>query len=238
MGSSMPAALTAEALLAIAAFALPTIAMGALFSHLSTEAIASGIRFGKALGVNTLAASAAPLVLRRARRPDAGSQAVAGADRPRLSRTHLARISWRKPIVWAPAGVAASIVFLAPRLAFIEVPEGGHVVSYEEGVMAAVSVVEDADGVARLRIDNRQQEGSSSTLASRRSAGAAARAASSRPTACAVPGTRHGRHRVIRRGRSRPRSRRCRAAPRSDFSVHVTSRSVLRSRRAESATCT
>jgi spermidine synthase len=30
--------------------------------------------------------------------------------------------------------------------------------------MAAVSVVEDADGVARLRINNRQQEGSSSTL--------------------------------------------------------------------------
>ena len=30
--------------------------------------------------------------------------------------------------------------------------------------MAAVSVVEDADGVARLRINNRQQEGSSATL--------------------------------------------------------------------------
>ncbi len=30
--------------------------------------------------------------------------------------------------------------------------------------MAAVSVVEDADGVARLRIDNRQQEGTSATL--------------------------------------------------------------------------
>lgn len=37
-------------------------------------------------------------------------------------------------------------------------------VSYAEGVMAAVSVVEDADGVSRLHIDNRQQEGSSATL--------------------------------------------------------------------------
>ena len=53
---------------------------------------------------------------------------------------------------------------MAPPLAFIDVPDGGHIVSYEEGIMAAVSVVEDADGVARLRIDNRQQEGSSSTL--------------------------------------------------------------------------
>jgi spermidine synthase len=53
---------------------------------------------------------------------------------------------------------------LAPPLAFIDVPQGGHVVSYRDGVMAAVSVVEDADGVARLRINNRQQEGSSATL--------------------------------------------------------------------------
>src|SRR5262249_45092031 len=36
-------------------------------------------------------------------------------------------------------------------------------VRYQDGVMAAVSVVEDAAGVARLRIDNRQQEGSSAT---------------------------------------------------------------------------
>ena len=35
---------------------------------------------------------------------------------------------------------------------------------YSEGPTAAVSVVEDATGVARLRIDNRQQEGSSDAL--------------------------------------------------------------------------
>ena len=42
-------------------------------------------------------------------------------------------------------------------------PEGGRILSYSDGAMAAVSVVEDADGVARLRIDNRQQEGSSAS---------------------------------------------------------------------------
>src|SRR5262249_56893191 len=47
---------------------------------------------------------------------------------------------------------------------FVESPEGGRLVRYEEGVTAAVSVVEDADGVARLRINDRQQEGSSATL--------------------------------------------------------------------------
>jgi spermidine synthase len=163
LGTSMPTALTAEALLAIAAFAPPTLVMGALFSHLSSEAIASGIHFGKALGVNTLAASAAPLLFGVLAFPLLG---------PKLSLVLVALgylaltspRSWRKPMVRVPAGIAASIVFLTPRLAFIDVPEGGHVVSYEEGVMAAVSVVEDADGVSRLRIDNRQQEGSSSTL--------------------------------------------------------------------------
>jgi len=63
-----------------------------------------------------------------------------------------------------PLAAALAMAVWAPSLAFIDVPEGGHVVSYQEGVMAAVSVVEDADGVARLRIDNRQQEGSSATL--------------------------------------------------------------------------
>jgi spermidine synthase len=44
------------------------------------------------------------------------------------------------------------------------VPDGGRIVSYREGATAAVSVVEDAGGVMRLRIDNRQQEGSSATV--------------------------------------------------------------------------
>jgi spermidine synthase len=49
-------------------------------------------------------------------------------------------------------------------LRFIDVPAGGRIASYREGVMAAVSVVEDAGGVATLRINNRQQEGSSATF--------------------------------------------------------------------------
>ena len=33
---------------------------------------------------------------------------------------------------------------------FVDVPDGGKVVDYREGVMAAVSVTEDADGTLRL----------------------------------------------------------------------------------------
>jgi len=48
-------------------------------------------------------------------------------------------------------------------LSFIDVPEGGRLVSYREGVLATVSVVENAQGVATLHINNRQQEGSTAT---------------------------------------------------------------------------
>jgi len=71
--------------------------------------------------------------------------------------------AWASIWVWGPAGLAAAMTLVAPALVFVDVPEGGHIVSYREGVMAAVSVVEDAEGVARLRINNRQQEGSTST---------------------------------------------------------------------------
>jgi spermidine synthase len=159
----MNSALAAEAVLALVAFGPPTVAMGALFSHLSACASASGVSFGRALGVNTLGAAAAPLVFGVLAFPTLG---------PKVSLLligcgYLALTAWRTwltPIVWVPASAAAGLALWGPPLAFIDVPDGGHVVSYQEGVMAAVSVVEDADGVARLRIDNRQQEGSSSTL--------------------------------------------------------------------------
>lgn len=67
---------------------------------------------------------------------------------------------------WASLAVTAASGFAGlgyQIVTFIEIPEGGQLVSFQEGVMAAVSVVEDAAGVARLRINNRQQEGSSAT---------------------------------------------------------------------------
>ena len=77
------------------------------------------------------------------------------------------------PFGFAPA-LSPALLFINDRtfkrdsgpLAFIDLPEGGRLVNYRDGMMATVSVVEDADGVRRLRINNRQQEGSSATLLS------------------------------------------------------------------------
>jgi spermidine synthase len=163
LGGGVAAAIIAEAVPALCAFGPPTIAMGALFSHLSRSAHASGVSFGRALGVNTLGAAAAPALFGLLALPVFGPKhalllVVAGY------LALIARRSWRRPLLWVPGIAGLALALVAPPLAFVDVPEGGHVVSYQDGVMASVSVVEDAAGVSRLRINNRQQEGSSATL--------------------------------------------------------------------------
>lgn len=162
LGGSMTGALAGEAALAIVVFALPTLVMGALFSHLARAARASGLSFGRALGVNTLGAAAAPVIFGVGALPWLGAKATLGS----IVAGYLALVSrerWRTARVWIPALGAVGLVVLAPPLRVVTVPAGGNVVSYEAGITAAVSVVADADGVLRLRIDNREQEGSSAT---------------------------------------------------------------------------
>ena len=137
--------------------------MGALFSHLCTQARGAGSSLGAALGVNTLGAAAAPLVFGLWVVPLAGAKfallGVAAGYAALWSRE-----AWATPPAWAAAAALLALAVWAPPLVFIDVPEGGRVLGYTEGRMAAVSVVADAQGVARLRINNRQQEGSSASL--------------------------------------------------------------------------
>jgi spermidine synthase len=162
LGAGVASALTAEAAIALLAFGLPTLVMGALFSHLGRMALSAGVSFGRASGVNVLAAAAAPPLCGVAAVPLLGAK----FSLLLVSCGYLAAItpsSWRAPRAWLPAALAVAIAWAAPPLRFVQIPQGGHVVEYREGVMAAVSVVADAGGALRLRINNRQQEGSSVT---------------------------------------------------------------------------
>ncbi len=163
-----PAALLGEAVLALAAFGLPTLVMGAQFAHLALQARQRGLDLGRAMAANTGAAALAPLLVGVLLIPLAGSAVtwgllVAGylllalASTPAASRRSIAQAA-----IWPSAALLAVLVW-APPLAHVDLPEGGRVISYREGAGAAVSVVEDAGGVRTLRIDNRQQEGSSAT---------------------------------------------------------------------------
>jgi spermidine synthase len=163
LGPSMAAALAAEAALATAAFLPPTFMMGALFSHLATQARAGGVSFGRVLGVNTLGAAVAPLLFGVLLVPAIGPKfalLLVAVGYLALSARRFASA----PSLWVTAAATLALALWAPSLRFVDVPEGGRLISFRDGAMAAVSVVEDADGVARLHINNRQQEGSSATL--------------------------------------------------------------------------
>ena len=161
-GGGFLAAVAAEASLAVVAFGPPTLVMGALFSHLADQARYAGIGFGRALGVNTLGAAAAAPLIGVVLLPTVGAKAsllLVAAGYLLLSAARARRL----PLAWGVAGAAMALAVWAPPLVFVPVPEGGQLVRYIEGPRAAVSVVQDAEGVMRLHIDNRQQEGASDT---------------------------------------------------------------------------
>jgi spermidine synthase len=137
--------------------------MGALFTELCTQARAGGHGLGRALGVNTLAAAAAPPLFGVLLIPLAG---LGGALLVLLGGYAMLSLGARLRAVPAAAVVAvlAATAALAPPLRHVELPPGGRLLAYRDGVSASVSVTEDEAGVARLRIDNRAQEGSSDSL--------------------------------------------------------------------------
>lgn len=162
IGPGAAGALAGEALAAAAAMWAPTLVMGALFTHLCIEAQSGGLPLGRALALNTAGAALAPALVGVWLIPALGAPAglalmVAGyllLQSP---------VRWRHPQTVVLAAMAGASLLWGANLRFVDVPDGGRVLSYDDGVMAAVSVVADADGVARLRINNRAQEGSSAS---------------------------------------------------------------------------
>ena len=162
LGHSLPGALMAESALAVLAFGLPTLVMGALFSLLGLQGRDAGLGLGRALGINTLGAAAAPALWGVLLLPLLGAKLALLL----LAAGYLALCSaaaWRRAAPWVTAAAVVVLALAAPPLALVDLPEGGRLVHYREGAMASVSVVADGDGVMRLHIDNRQQEGSNAT---------------------------------------------------------------------------
>lgn len=162
LGGGFGTALASEAALALLAFGLPTVAMGALFGALCVEARAKGGRFGDALAANTFGAMLAAPLFGVALLPRVGAGPLLAA----IGLAYLAllpRPAWRQAGTLAIAAAGVVLLFAGPALRFIDVPPGGRVISQRDGVMAAVSVVADAEGVRRLHVNNREQEGSSAT---------------------------------------------------------------------------
>jgi spermidine synthase len=160
-------AISAEITLALMVFLLPTMAMGALFSHLAQTAT-SQFGLGHALAVNTLGAALAPLLAGVLLLPVIGAKwallLVALSYLLLLPVWH-----WRslRPAV-LPIGLAAGLS-LMPPLRFVQVPPQGALLDYRDGIMAAVTVVADTAGTRYLKVNNHFTMGStSSTFADHR----------------------------------------------------------------------
>jgi spermidine synthase len=164
-GASLGGALLAEAVLAAIVFLPATCVMGALFSQLSRSALMKGTRFGDALAANTLGAAFAPPLFGVLLLPALGAKAaLIGVVAGYLLLLMLSRSPSRRAPGWLLVATTAALALAMPPLTLVDIPEGGRLVEYLEGQAAAVSVVEDAQGVSRLHINNRQQEGSSHSL--------------------------------------------------------------------------
>lgn len=156
LGPGNFAAMIAELSVAFVVFLLPTIAMGALFSHLAQQA--SGPHgLGAALGFNTLGAALAPLLFGVVLLPWLGALetlVLLGTGYLLLPWLLGAKTEWLKFKVPVIAG-AVALVLLSGPLRFVSAPDGSELLVYDEGVIAAVAVIEEPDQSRHLKVNNR-----------------------------------------------------------------------------------
>ena len=159
---SMVVALMGEALAATAALAIPSAAMGYLFAHQTTRFENQPGWVGLSLSWNIFGAAFAPIIMGLFVFPVWG---VAVS----ISVILLAYMMMQKFTqikdglkLWP---ICIVIMVLNGNLSwdFLTVPQGGKLLFYEDGLMASVSVTKDIQGIARLQINNRVQEGSSAS---------------------------------------------------------------------------
>ena len=175
------APLLCEAFAAMMVLLLPSIAMGRVFTrlcelskHLQRDSV------GRAFAMNTFGAAMAPVVVAVLLFPNiGGGYTLAAIVLGYVGLIFLARsVTTAQPVQRANVVPSATYVFVSVAcvlivcglaslrpLRFADVPEGGRLEQYQDGLLGSVSVVRDGEGVSRLHINNRAQEGSSAQSA-------------------------------------------------------------------------
>lgn len=167
LGDTLPAAVLAEMMVAAMAFLLPTLCMGATFSHLVQGARKVGGGVGRAGAVNTLGCALAGL-LGVIGLPALGTKwtLLLIALGYVLLLPSWRGLGWR----WLVLPLAVGFAWMA-NLQIVEKPADASIAAYKEGAMASVAVVRTADGHRSLRVNNRlQMGGTAAALAERRQA--------------------------------------------------------------------
>jgi spermidine synthase len=171
LGGGFSASIAGELSVALSLFLLPTIAMGATFTHIA-QAAREKTGLGAALGINTLGAAVAPVLFGVLLLPALGSKTTLIL----LSLGYLVLIPRRlvqrrlRPVM-LPVAVGLGLLVMPVQLRFVSLPQGGELIEYRDGVMAAVSVVRDARQALHLKVNDRfQMGGTTSAYSDRRQA--------------------------------------------------------------------
>src|SRR5439155_4721722 len=162
LGDSNLGVLAAEMTVASAVLLMPEIFMVATFSHLVQAARREDGGVGQAAALNTFGGALASVLFGVFLLPLIGSKwTLVLISFGYL--TLLPRVTgWR----WGFLAAPVVLMFALPaNLQVIQVPPGGRVVEYREGVTATVAVVEDAKGDRVLRVDYRFQMGGTAAAA-------------------------------------------------------------------------
>lgn len=164
IGEGLSSAIAAELLVALCVFLLPTLFMGATFSHLAQYLRRADGGVGRALCLNTLGGALAPPLFGVLLLPLLGLKIILLLVAvgyllllPRLFRSIL-------PLT-ATAVAATVLLFVSPfDYRFINMPEGDTIVSHQDGVMASVTVLRDQRDGYHLKVNNRFQMGGTGSI--------------------------------------------------------------------------
>ena len=175
LGDTLPAIALAETLIAALVFGLPTMLMGATFSHLAQAARGPDGGIGRAAAWNTLGGAFSGVLFVGVLIPLIGTKGaflVIAAGYTLLALRSSAGVVARRPLWIAGAIIVALEVAILPLdLRLIKLPSDAVLKEYREGVTASVAVVGMPDGHRALRVNNRyQMGGTAAALAERRQA--------------------------------------------------------------------
>lgn len=152
--------------LAVAACLLlvPAAAMGALFGCLGQSARDARGSLGWAVGVNSLGAACAPLLVAQLLIPAFGTWT---ALLP-VSLGYLALLPVRRASLgWAVVPAAlGGFLWASAAPSFVRVPEGGALIAVRDGPMATASVVDDSSGTRYLEVNGHFRMGGTSSVRS------------------------------------------------------------------------
>lgn len=155
LGGNFLGSVYGEIGLAASVFFLPTLLMGATFSHLAQGARSTTKGLGRALCMNTLGASLAPLVFGVLILPQIGAKLSLIA----VSIGYIALIFPRQRSHWIPATatllIAGMLWYQSDTFNFDKPTSNVRVAAHYDGVMAAVTVLEDNQENYYLKVNNK-----------------------------------------------------------------------------------